>query len=245
MAGNLNFNSLNFSGETSNEDIISHLFMLREQLEYTLSNLDSANFNYKFFDELTVKVQNGLNIEGIVTFKDLAERDSTVINGAVIKTGEVEPSLFKTYSYPVSNGTAGVTNGEILMYYTDESTPPLIAGGLRMDYEGAGTDTEAMFRIFLYTESIVNSKFKVALKLQSAYRASFEAKEQLYIKCKGDVVIESADRNNDVSSIILRSTIINMNGGYSDGATQGAYVRITGDIDLKGTLKINGKEVTV
>ena len=46
-SGSINFNSLNLSDNGSiDRQLADHLFMLKEQLEYTLSNLDSTHFIY-------------------------------------------------------------------------------------------------------------------------------------------------------------------------------------------------------
>lgn len=212
MSG-VNFTSLDMTSNSNvDQKLVDHLFMLKEQLEYTLSNLDSDNFNYKFFDELTVKVQNGLNIEGIVTYTDLANRGQTVINGAYIKTGVMEASTFKTYTYAENTETYG----EFLMYYQeyleDTQDQALLAGGIRMDDEGLGTDTSSRFRLWIYTEDIPGSEFKVSLKLSSSYKASFEAKNTMYIYC--------ADEGSTAGHITIRASVIDLEG----------YVRVNGAV---------------
>jgi hypothetical protein len=214
MPGNVSFSSLDFEGNSAveNKRIIDHLFMLREQLEYTLSHLDSNNFSYKFFDDLTVRVKNGLDIEGVVTFYDLANNSQTLINGAYIKTGIMEASLFRTFTYAKTTETSG----ELLMYYADTPEDTLeqsfLAGGIRMDDAGLGTDTSSRFRLWIYTSAIPRSGFRVSLKLSSAYQASLEAVRQIYIYC--------ADDNQGVSAgqITIRASVINLEG----------YVRVNG-----------------
>lgn len=241
----INFSSLDF-GNASGTDrkLIDHLFMLKEQLEHTLSHLDSENFSYKFFDELTVRVQNGLNLQGVVTFEALENNATTVINGAYIKTGLVDASIFRTYAYATfeNNQIVGATtSGEIQMYYVGGNNLPLLAGSLKMDYEGADTDNEALFRIILSTESIEDSHFNVALKLISEYRGSFEAKEMLYLSCDkyhneaGNVTIEAKNNGDLVGNIVLRANRKNNTGGIESG-----IIKISGTvIDIKGTVRIN------
>ena len=201
---------LNSSTKTDRE-ITDYLFLLKEQLDYTLSNLDSSNFNYKFYEDLTVRVQNGLNIEGIVTFSALATNAETIINGAYIKTGIVEASNFKTYTYAESTETYG----ELLMYYQDKTDDPhdmaFLAGGIRMDDEGLGTDTSSRFRLWVYTQDIPESAFRVSLKLSSAYKASFEAVNNMYIAC--------ADDGQTAGHITIRASVIDLEG----------YVRVNGE----------------
>lgn len=241
----INFNSLDFSNMSGKLDrqVIDHLFMLKEQLEYTLSNLDSSNFNYRFFDELTVRVQNGLNIEGVVTFEALATNEKTVINGAYIKTGTVEASNFVTYT--VSDTTE--TYGELKMFYKayewDPDYQALLAGGIRMDDEGLGTDTSSRFRLWIYTSELEGSAFRVSLKLSSAYRASLEAQGQIYIYCSkdpddgaGSVTIgaERANSSNSVSTVNILASMLSINGGTYNGAQENCVVRINGSLYVNG-----------
>ena len=244
----VNFNSLDFSNISGKSDrqVIDHLFMLKEQLEYTLSNLDSSNFNYRFFDELTVRVQNGLNIEGVVTFDALATNEKTVINGAYIKTGTVAASNFVTYTVAATADTYG----ELKMFYKESDSWPdevaILAGGIRMDDEGLGTADSSRFRLWVYTSELDDSNFRVSLKLSSAYRASLEAKGQIYIYCSvdpkdgpGSVTI-GAERNNStslVSTVNILAEALNINGGTYDGEQETCVVRI------KGSLYVNGNKI--
>lgn len=241
----INFSSLDLtSTERIDRQLVDHLFMLKEQLEYTLSNLDSTNFNYKFFDELTVRVQNGLDIQGVVTFEDLANNSQTVINGAYIKTGIVEASNFVTHT--VAETT--YTHGELLMYYKESDRSPdsdvLLAGGIRMDDEGFGTDTSSRFRLWIYTNEFEFSDFRVSLKLSSAYRASLEAQNQIYIYCAKDskegtpgTVTIGAEKSSDtsISHVNILAGMLSINGGTYDGNVEDCVVRITGSLYVNGS----------
>lgn len=184
MAGSVAFKGFDFirNGEINADLLNGQLFMLNERLDWMMSNLNASNFNRYFFDELTVRVAKGLNLEGVVTFKALAENEETVINGARIKTGVVEASEFVTYTDRYDTQTYG----EIRMYYIngDEVTyeNPYLAGGIKMDFAPKTTEAESQFRLWIYTDKIPNSNFKVSLKLESAYRASLEGKELVYIR---------------------------------------------------------------
>ena len=241
----VNFNSLDFNNISGKSDrqIIDHLFMLKEQLEYTLSNLDSSNFNYRFFDELTVRVQNGLNIEGVVTFEALATNEETVINGAYIKTGTVEASNFVTYTVAETTGTYG----EVKMFYKEYGwwldDDALLAGGIRMDDEGLGTDESSRFRLWIYTSKLEDSAFRVSLKLSSAYRASLEAQGQIYIYCSmdpedgpGSVTIgaERTNSPNSISTVNILAGMLNINGGTYNAEQETCVVRINGSLYVNG-----------
>lgn len=234
----VNFSSLDFSGiDGTDRKLIDHLFMLKEQLEHTLSHLDSENFSHKFFDELTVRVQKGLNLQGVVTFEALARNDTTLINGAYIKTGTVSASQFKTYT--ISDTT--YTYGEVLMYYkpsesyTDEEA--LLAGGIRMDDEGLGKPESSRFRLWIYTDELTDSAFKVSLKLSSKYRASLEAHEKIYIFCD--------DEGLNPGNIELKARTIYLN--CPDNVNTDTLGRVTIKahyIDLEGTVLINGEKIS-
>ena len=204
MAGSVAFKGFDFirNGEIDAERLNSQLYMLNERLDWMMSNLNANNFNRYFFDELTVRVAKGLNLEGVVTFKALAENDETVINGARIKTGVVEASSFITYT----NSDTTETYGELLMYYTNNNDVtqdnPYLAGEIKMDDAGLGNPASSRYRLWLRTYNIPNSNFKVALKLESAYRASLEAQELIYIK--------AYTAGSNVGTITLEAEVINI-----------------------------------
>ena len=88
-----------------NAEMRNYLFMLLEQLRYTLGNLGAANFNetelagisetitspiYARIGQTELAIDElGTQIKGKVTFADLAGNGTTVINGANIKTGTI------------------------------------------------------------------------------------------------------------------------------------------------------------
>ena len=281
MPGNIlsaDSNFPNLSAEQSDSEKINviqnYLYMLLEQLRYTLANLGMENFNETEFNDiakiitdpvyaqlsdaegnitalqlqaqgLTIRVQdaegnissltqtvNGMRLEvkngenkstisltangasissqiiqftGMVTFQDLEDSGTTVINGDNITTGTISAmdidgcyitgSIFQ--SVLSSTGRVG---GEIEMCYRSDT---VVAGGIRLDDMGAGTSTERSHRMFIYTESAYGIDF--ALKLQSASGMSLDAAENVAILA-GTVVTIDAPRVNIIGDLYVNGT---------------------------------------
>lgn len=136
-----------------------------------------------------------IKFSGMVTFTDLEDSGSTTINGDNITTGTISAididgcyitgSIFQSV---LSSG--GRIGGEIEMCYIDDT---IVAGGIRLDDRGAGTETERSHRMFIYTESAFGIDF--ALKLQAASGISLDAAENIAILA-GTVATIRADRIN-------------------------------------------------
>lgn len=183
-------------------------------------------------------VSNGVEISsqtisfsGMVVFSDLSRSGRSTINGDNITTGtisaitisacDVNSSVFRTNL--AANGTIG---GEIEMCYTGDQ---YVAGGIRLDDQGAGTAIESKYRMFIYTNSVKGVPF--ALKLESAGSMSFESKEAIYM------------------SAATSATLIGLETAYVSGNTVNVYgptVTIgradgTSTVNIKGTVYINGE----
>lgn len=234
------------------QQMTSYLYMLLEQLRYTLANLGKENINEAEFksiaeiitqpvyvrlegDEgqisallltaegltsritdaegnlsaltqtvngMTLSVTNGeasstirlsangvtissarIRFTGVVTFDDLEESGSTVINGDNITTGTIEGRTFRSIL-----SAAGNVGGEIEMCYLHAGN---VAGGIRLDDRGAGTTAESKYRMYLYTESVAGVSF--AMKLQSAGGLSVEANTNIYMECGTEFIIDAAE----------------------------------------------------
>ena len=189
MSKNLNFSSLDFNDIEQSKisrELIDHLFMLKEQLEYTLSNLGTDNWNQKELEIFAEKI----SVKGAVTFEDLKNGDETIINGAYIKSGVVEASTFRAFLKEINGGCS--VNGEVSMFYVPEKMTweeavkkddETLAGGLKLDNRGDDNDEEntAQYCMWVYTRNCFDGDDKVALKLSSEYRASLEAVEGIFI----------------------------------------------------------------
>ena len=122
-----------------------------------------------------------ISFSGMVTFSDLSTSGWTTINGDNITTGTIEAidiygctiegSTFK--SVLKANGSVG---GEIEFCYLNTN---YVAGGIRLDDQGAGTEYERAYRMFIYTNYVQGVGF--AMKLQSASGISMEADENVFL----------------------------------------------------------------
>lgn len=185
------------------EKISSYLFMLLEQLRYSFANLGEENFNVTEFKNITETIQNGM-----VKFVDLSTSGSTTICGDNIRTGtisainisgcDVEGSTFRSILY-----TNGVIGGEFEMCYSSRGS---VAGGIRLDDKGAGTDQENKYRMFVYTNTCLGIPF--SLKLQSA--GSFSTVSDtghVYVQAAKDVILTGSNVRLTGKSIYLNGDV--------------------------------------
>lgn len=246
-----NFPDLDSEGDLRQQvrEMGDYLYMLVEQLRYTMQNLDGSNMNGKAVSDFRVSVQSPIyvRLEGEgerisklevtldgVTITD--EEGSTRIKGSTVETGSLDLTGRITFSdldedtqdeiaaaqdaagyaaglaVRLANGTysggtfisgttvatpeiiggtvtgaylrsvldaAGGVGGEIEMYHVS-TTSANLAGGIRLDTQGAGTENERSHRMFLYTNTVGDIAF--ALKLQAAGGMSLESKDNIYMK---------------------------------------------------------------
>lgn len=174
---------------TNAEGGISSLSMTVNSITLSVSNGE---------DRSTIRLmKNGISVAsevirftGMVTFTDLSGSGTTIINGDNITTGTIsainisgcyiEGSVFRT---TLSYG--GSVGGEIQFYYER-----YLAGGIRLDDQGAGTQYENRYRMFVYTESAGGTSF--AMKLQAAGGISIETGEDIFIEASGTVTINGS-----------------------------------------------------
>lgn len=107
-----------------------------------------------------------ITFNGMVTFSDLSTSGQTTINGGNITTGTISGVTLRSLS--------GEDSGFQVCYGYRNNYD--IVGGIRYDASGAGTETEARQRMFIYTN------YGWALKLESGSSASFEANGILYLR---------------------------------------------------------------
>lgn len=146
-----------------------------------------------------------IRFNGMVTFQDLEDSGTTIINGDNITTGTISAmdidgcyitgSIFQSVL-----SSAGRVGGEIEMCYRSDT---VVAGGIRLDDMGAGTSTERSHRMFIYTESAYGIDF--ALKLQAASGMSLDAAENVAILA-GTVVTIDAPRVNIIGDLYVNGT---------------------------------------
>ena len=156
-----------------------------------------------------------ISFSGMVTFSDLSTSGETTINGDNITTGTIEAidiygctiegSTFQ--SVLQANGTVG---GEIQFCYLNTR---YVAGGIRLDDQGAGTEYERTYRMFIYTNYVQGVGF--AMKLQSASGISVEADENVHLY-KQDYHNATTDEARALANLGAEG-IRSSYGGYTGG----------------------------
>ena len=165
---------------TTLDGSVSSLTQTVNSITLSVSNGESSS-TIKLMRDGVVVSSKSISFSGMVTFSDLSTAGQTTINGSNITTGTIdaidiygctiEGSTFK--SVLKANGTVG---GEIEFCYLNTN---YVAGGIRLDDQGAGTEYERTYRMFIYTNYVQGVGF--AMKLQSASGISMEADENVFL----------------------------------------------------------------
>lgn len=120
-----------------------------------------------------------LTFSGYATFTSLQTVGATIINGANVSTGTI--SAINIQGCNISGSTFSTTltqtggiGGQILFYYVSS-----LAGGIRLDDQGAGTTAENRYRMFIYTYYANGQAF--ALRIQSAGNMAIQSNGNIYI----------------------------------------------------------------
>lgn len=178
---------------TNAEGEVSSLTQTVNSITLTVSNGEYSSTIRLLMNGIVMSSRT-IQFTGMVTFADLEGSGTTVINGDNIQTGTIsaidiygciiEGSVFR--SVLDYNGDYG---GEIEFYYLSTR---YLAGGIRLDDQGAGTQYENRYRMFVYTESVAGVAF--AMKLQAAGGISIEAGEAVYVRAGEGVSINANSR---------------------------------------------------
>ena len=130
---------------------------------------------------------------GMVTFTDLSTSGWTTINGDNITTGTIE--AIDIYGCNIEGSTFrsilranSAIGGEIEMCYLNTN---YVAGGIRLDDRGAGTEYERQYRMFIYTDTILGVPF--CLKIHSANGMSIDSDEIIAILAEGNITIRGPE----------------------------------------------------
>ena len=165
---------------TSAEGSISSLSQTVNSISLSVTN-GSYSSTIKLLANGVAISSQSISFSGMVTFSDLSTSGWTTINGDNITTGTIEAINItgcsitgSTFRSILSSG--GSVGGELEMYYINEY---YLAGGIRLDDQGAGTASERRYRMFIYTDYVAGVGF--AMKLQSASGISIAASENIYI----------------------------------------------------------------
>ena len=176
------------------EGNISTLSQTVNGMSLSVSNGSYSSTIRLMANGVTISSQS-ISFSGMVTFSDLSTSGWTTINGDNITTGTIEAIDItgctitgSTFRSILRSG--GGIGGEIEMYYLNTN---YLAGGIRLDDQGAGTSSERAYRMFIYTDYVAGVGF--AMKLQSASGISIAAEENIYISA-GTVCTTDAPRIN-------------------------------------------------
>lgn len=171
------------------------------------SNGDSSSTLYLTSNGI-VMASAVISFSGMVTFTDLSSSGATTINGDNIVTGTI--SAITMQGNEIVGGTVtGATLRSVsasdngLEIYYGVVTDGLLVGGIRFDGNGAGTEDEAEYRMFIYTNSGYTNW---AMKLQSAGGMSLESGDNIYIKAETGLVLRAGwDLNIEEPKILTSS----------------------------------------
>ncbi|MCI8387083.1 MAG: hypothetical protein HFE63_01280 [Clostridiales bacterium] len=206
---------------SNNEGNISTLAQTVNGLTLSVSNGSTSSTIRLMSGAIELSSQN-ISFSGVVTFYDLQNEGSTVINGSNITTGTIKAiniegcnitgSLFN--SVLESDGTV---SGALSFYYLNKN---YLAGGIMLDDTGAGNSYETKYRMFLYTKYVNGIGF--GLKLMSAGGMSLESERSIYCYAPEYIVLRS-DGYVEVNDPVLidsdgGSWTFNSEGIFRDGS---------------------------
>lgn len=158
-----------------------------------------------------------VDLSGYVTFHDLRGSGTTTINGDNITTGTIDASQATITNIDADNITSGTisaidiyasrfmsilesgaseSTGNVEFYYLNTNN---LAGGIMLDDNGAGTDWESQYRMFIYTNTVGGEAF--SLKLLSAGSMSLESNRSIYAYASDYMTFElgSSGTNNNIT----------------------------------------------
>ena len=174
------------------EGNISTLSQTVNGLTLSVSNGSSSSTIKLLANGVQLSSQS-ISFSGMVTFTDLETSGWTTINGDNITTGTIE--AIDIYGCNIEGCTFrsilkgnGNIGGEIEMCYINSN---YIAGGIRLDDQGAGTEYERQYRMFIYTDTILGVPF--CLKIHSANGMSIDSDEIIAILAEGNITIRGPE----------------------------------------------------
>ena len=166
-----------------------------------------------------------ITLGGNVVFASDLTDGVTQISGSNILTGtinaiDITGSTISGSVLQTTLSSAGANSGAVEMYYINTGMANWLAGGLRLDDSGAGTATEARYRMYLYTNKIGSVPF--GLKLEGA----------------GNVSLESRGGSTYIAADKYIRMMLNEDSTQQTGITIGAGGQ---NVYLVGNVYINGK----
>jgi hypothetical protein len=211
LTADTNFPDLSGGGSTEEklQAVSGYLYMLLEQLRYTLNNLGQENFNDtelsnigKIITEpVTIRLETAegtlaalkFDVDGLEIQTDGA---STYITGNHVRTGIIESQNGSSY-INLNTGLAQLSGS----YRINNPATMEQVGGIRYDTNGAGTGEEAKNRMFVFSQN------GYALKVQASGNASIEGDQLIYLKAANNIVLSAGSTK----------WLFNSNGIYANG----------------------------
>lgn len=232
LTADTNFPDLSGGGNTEEklQAVSGYLYMLLEQLRYTLNNLGEENFNDTELSNigkvitgpLTVRVEETekgitqltITVEGVSSeVQSLDGRFSRVeqdVNGLNIQTSggttyitgnHVQTGIIRSQN---GNSYINLNTGLAQLSGSYQINNPATmeqVGGIRYDTNGAGTGEEAKNRMFVFSQN------GYALKVQASGNASIEGDQLIYLKAANNIVLSAGSTK----------WLFNSNGIYANG----------------------------
>ena len=138
---------------------------------FSLSASNGENSSYLYLTSNGFIVSSArITFTGMVTFWDLSASGATTINGDNIVTGTISAITMQ------GNEIIGGVSRNLLV------------GGIRFDDNGRGTEDEARYRMFIYTNS---GYMDWAMKLLSAGGMSLESGDNIYIEASTNLTMRA------------------------------------------------------
>ena len=171
---------------------ISQLQQTVNSISLSVSNGSSSSRIYLNANGVSVSSAR-ITFTGMVLFQDLETAGATTINGGNITTGTIRAITMEgndiiggTITGATLRSVSSSDNG--LEIYYGAVTRRLLVGGIRFDDNGRGTQEEAQYRMFIYTNSGYENW---AMKLLSAGGMSLESGENIYIEASTNLTMRA------------------------------------------------------
>lgn len=171
---------------------ISTLQQTVDGFAISASNGSSSSYLYLTSNGFIVSSAR-ITFSGMVTFLDLSSSGATTINGDNIVTGTISAITMQGNEI-IGGSITGATLRSVsssdngLEIYYGAVSRSLLVGGIRFDDNGRGTEDEARYRMFIYTNS---GYMDWAMKLLSAGGMSLESGENIYIEASTNLTLRA------------------------------------------------------
>lgn len=171
---------------------ISTLQQTVDGFAISASNGSSSSYLYLTNNGFIVSSAR-ITFSGMVTFLDLSSSGATTINGDNIVTGTISAITLQGNEI-IGGSITGATLRSVsssdngLEIYYGAVSRSLLVGGIRFDDNGRGTEDEARYRMFIYTNS---GYMDWAMKLLSAGGMSLESGANIYIEASTNLTLRA------------------------------------------------------